>query len=237
MADPYVILGVGRNASAREVRDAYRKLALKFHPDRNPDPTAKERFQEINAAYESIKNGAKPRPVIAPRPKPYYRTKRTVRDESEKKIFTAAAPYVRWWLMAFAVLCAILLTDLFLPERIHIENASRVTGYPVPILEMGNGEKISISRDQVLPLRQDPRVEVHTTFLFGFLRELRPLAGGTIGHLGSVFGNFAFAPVIWLVLAFAGMMVRTPSSTRFYIAVVQVLLTLIFLPLFVGSIW
>jgi curved DNA-binding protein len=53
--DYYQILGIKRNASADEVRKAYRKLAMQYHPDRNPgDKQAEERFKEINEAYQVL---------------------------------------------------------------------------------------------------------------------------------------------------------------------------------------
>lgn len=55
--DPYSILGVSREASAEEVKKAYRKLALETHPDRNPgDKAAEEKFKEVKEAYELIIN-------------------------------------------------------------------------------------------------------------------------------------------------------------------------------------
>jgi molecular chaperone DnaJ len=52
MKDYYAVLGVSKSASQEEIKKAYRKLALKYHPDKNPDdPTAEERFKEINEAY------------------------------------------------------------------------------------------------------------------------------------------------------------------------------------------
>ena len=56
--DPYKVLGVAPDASDEEIKKAYRDLAKKYHPDRNPgDAQAAEKMNEINAAYDSIKNG------------------------------------------------------------------------------------------------------------------------------------------------------------------------------------
>ena len=53
--DYYDVLGVSKNASESEIKSAYRKLALKYHPDRNPDDaSAEEKFKEINEAYSVI---------------------------------------------------------------------------------------------------------------------------------------------------------------------------------------
>src|SRR3954451_10118569 len=53
--DPYAVLGVDRKASADEIKKAYRKLARKYHPDRNPDDeSAEERFKDIQAAYDIV---------------------------------------------------------------------------------------------------------------------------------------------------------------------------------------
>ena len=49
--DYYEVLGVGRGASAQEVKSQYRKMALKFHPDRNKSPEAAEHFKEVSEAY------------------------------------------------------------------------------------------------------------------------------------------------------------------------------------------
>jgi molecular chaperone GrpE (heat shock protein) len=58
--DYYQILGVSRGASPEEIKKVYRRLAMKFHPDKNPDDTAAaEQFKEINEAYEVLSNPEK----------------------------------------------------------------------------------------------------------------------------------------------------------------------------------
>lgn len=52
----YNILGVSPDASDRDIKKAYRKLAMKYHPDVNKDPDAEEKFKEINLAHETLSN-------------------------------------------------------------------------------------------------------------------------------------------------------------------------------------
>ena len=57
MRDPYEILGVARNASATDIKKAYRKLAREVHPDSSPNnPKAEDRFKDLSTAYDIISN-------------------------------------------------------------------------------------------------------------------------------------------------------------------------------------
>ena len=57
--DFYQILGVQRGASEDEIKKAYRKMALKYHPDKNKSPGAEEKFKEIALAFEVLKDKKK----------------------------------------------------------------------------------------------------------------------------------------------------------------------------------
>jgi len=58
--DPYEVLGVSRNASADEIKSAYRRLARRYHPDVNPDdPSAEDKFKEASNAYEILSDSEK----------------------------------------------------------------------------------------------------------------------------------------------------------------------------------
>ena len=58
--DYYETLGVSKDASKSEVKKAYRKLAIKYHPDRNPDnQEAEDKFKEATEAYEVLSNDSK----------------------------------------------------------------------------------------------------------------------------------------------------------------------------------
>lgn len=60
MKNYYQVLGVSEDADERQIKKAYRKLALKYHPDKNKDANAAEKFREINEAYAVLVGKEKP---------------------------------------------------------------------------------------------------------------------------------------------------------------------------------
>ncbi len=76
----YEILGVSENASDEEIKKAFRKLALRYHPDRNSNAAAEEKFKEISEAY-SILIGKQKEPVR------YQRYDSRVSESWEERVF------------------------------------------------------------------------------------------------------------------------------------------------------
>ena len=59
--DYYQMLGIGESATSDQIKQAYRKLAFEYHPDRNKDPAMTEKMKDINEAYAVLSNASKRR--------------------------------------------------------------------------------------------------------------------------------------------------------------------------------
>ena len=70
-SDCYTLLGVKSNATESEIKKAYRKKALQYHPDKNPSATAEDTFKEINRAYATLSDADKRRTYDLQQQKPF----------------------------------------------------------------------------------------------------------------------------------------------------------------------
>ncbi|HEY9045214.1 MAG TPA: DnaJ domain-containing protein [Ohtaekwangia sp.] len=141
MKDYYSILGLHTSAHAADIKRAYRRLAVQYHPDKNPDPRAHAIFQEINEAYDVLSDPQKkweydsrmqnPYVEVAQEPEPtrpqhrdpaYHRRRRPpVNFKSEKQrvreFMQRSIPYVQWLCRIALVITILFFIDFFLPFR------------------------------------------------------------------------------------------------------------------------
>jgi hypothetical protein len=153
MKDYYSILGVSVTASELEIKRVYRRLAVKYHPDKNPSPEAESLFKEINEAYDVLGDPEKKRTYDLRRQNPFqelvvqeeepvmqhrdprYRRRKTpgYRPPSSrytpKDLMRDYLPKVIGFSWAGALLGFLLLTDLLLPTSKSTEKVKEV--YPV----------------------------------------------------------------------------------------------------------
>jgi len=165
----YKILGLPNNASETEVRKKYRKLAMQYHPDKNPSPEANEKFLVVTLAYEILTgkrkeptskvattNSRKPKPTEAEDQKQkeqrareaHARFKRQQQEEKREneRYYQKLTSGVKWktiQVSAFLgmILSLMIIADYLLP---HHFSDDRVAGYNVNYAYGLNGKQISL---------------------------------------------------------------------------------------------
>ena len=167
MKDYYAILGVKASASESEIKKAFRRLAVTYHPDKNSSPDAKHRFQEINAAYDTLGDAQKRSlydarlanpfaeilagPVPTRHRDPAYRRKRATRPRPEEPprsyiLMRDFLPYMIWISRAGLFITVLFFADYLLPYRqvedsIHtIEGFSARRGNTYTVIRTRHGE-------------------------------------------------------------------------------------------------
>jgi hypothetical protein len=135
----YDILGVSSTAHASDIKRAYRKLALLYHPDRNPDPSAELYIKEVNEAYDVLSDPESRRVYDLNRESPYREVSETPQPQRHRdpayrrpggrkpkykseneRIYEMMVEYqrpARWTIIGSIIFCSILFLDVLLPAR------------------------------------------------------------------------------------------------------------------------
>ncbi|MBA4056881.1 MAG: hypothetical protein C0490_19360, partial [Marivirga sp.] len=232
--DYYRILGISQSSNADQIKRAYRRLAVIYHPDKNPDPNAENIFKEINEAYdvlsdpdkksaydqrlqnpfvEILQTEAQPRhrdPRYRPaKSKPYRKSER----ENLRELMEEYLPIVHRITLFCFLLSTCLLIDFALPLRESNEQItevftkrtySRNASTTWWVIETSGGKRVDLPFGASDIALPGEPVTIHSSFFLSFPRRVQIADYDT--RIGkSIYGNFIFAPAALLIISSLGM--------------------------------
>jgi curved DNA-binding protein CbpA len=246
--DHYETLGVSRNATSAEIKRAYRRLAVLYHPDKNPDPAAENFFKEVNQAYDVLSDPVKKRsydlrgqtifehhhqpqqpqhrdPAYRNpnRPQPKYKGER----QRLLELMADYLPFIQRATWFCLVVSSIAMIDFVLPHR--DSNDTVESGF-VRTAKVGRskstyynfstraGRNIEVEVRNAQSLEPGASVNIESSLLFDIPRYINT-KNETIRVAKSIYGNFLFAPVGLFILAVLGYFFRNNIETSFNLGV------------------
>jgi len=235
----FKLFGLEPGASKDEIRKAYRKLVMKYHPDRNPSPEAEQKFLVIKDAYD-ILLGKKEAPGLQNntvtkanqrKETQEQRVKDAQRRFEEQQLreflenelyFRKLTSGLRWKIMKYLAIAGIFLTfllilDRFLPhhyqeDKVIAYSANRANsedGERISLVETENGYRFWISRLRYSLVSRSPDVYIERSWIFH-----NPIRLVSIEKLGYNFYpiHFRFYRHTWLLI----ILFLLPSFTLWY---------------------
>jgi curved DNA-binding protein CbpA len=181
MKDYYAILGISPTASSLEIKKAYRKLAVTFHPDKNPDPKAPELFVVINEAYEILSDPVKRaaydqrlnHPLVEtvtgtrkPHRDPAYRRARSSSGKGSRESETflmmkQSLPYIKWFSWIGLLFTALFFVDHEIPYEVRNESIRSIytidgrRGPDAQIFVTSSGNEIKVYLEDLISVSSD----------------------------------------------------------------------------------
>lgn len=261
MKNYYAILGVSHTASHDDIKRAFRNLAVKFHPDKNPSAEAVEIFKEITEAYNVLSDwekrksydlrwenpfgetgpgqtdGKKHRdPRYRPKPPGYRPPPRpTVRDTMAEYL-----PYFRYVSWGALVLSFLLAVDFFIPYKKVTEKLEQVemaTGrrnqFSHYIFVTESGRRIKVYNYTARYLTEEETVVYYHTRLFNTVMYLSDVGPVLELKIGYLYKTLVFVPMIMLISSVLGVFYRKTVEFPFNLSLVSGVLLIVTLAILV----
>lgn len=254
MKDYYSILGVPSTAHAADIKRAYRKLALLYHPDKNPDPQAELYIKEVNEAYavlsdpqarqaydlnrenpfrELFEEPARPRH----RDPAYRRTAPPPKRKSEReKMFEMMAEYyrhARWSLLSGLAFCCLLFFDVVLPYRaskdIVIKKAylHERRAHTANILYFNELPEVKIGKDDGAHFPTGDSAVVNNTRILNIQFNVVASDGFVSQVPIGIYSSFIFGPAILLIIVAVGLLNKNKVEMNFNLGVAAFLILIL----------
>ncbi len=254
MKNYYAILGVSPTASQVEIKRAYRKLAVKFHPDKNPDPAVEDLFKEINEAYDVVGDSVKRaryhekwqnpfaeydegagKPVHRD---PAYRRHRRYAPpgpiESDVHfLMRTYLPYIRWICWVGALVTTLFFVDYVLPHDITTErivySSFRKVEPNYYVSRTASGKIINHYAPGGKRMEKGMMIRLAETPIFGSPMWVEHADGsGRARALAFLYGPLFFFPLTIFCCSFLGIIFRKKIDFCFNLSVVSGILLVIF---------
>lgn len=249
MKDYYAILGVSRTASADEIKRAFRKLAVKYHPDKNPDPQAEAFFKELTEAYEVLGDWEKRKAydfqfenpfqsLVTEEPgKPKHRDPRYrpkppgYRPPAKPSVYDTMAeylPYFRRISWAGLIVAALIAIDFLLPYTATEELLVSVQRHTDNKDQFRyyefltySGKRIHAHDYAASVLAYEDRIRYHQTTIFHTDMYLSDTNGKQFIKLGYFYRTLFYFPLILGVSSLLGVTYRKNVEFPFNLSIIS----------------
>lgn len=252
MKDYYQVLGISHKATQGEIKTAYRKLVVRYHPDVSKDPLADQKIKEINVAYNVLSNLAKRYmydlqathweyetkvPPPAAHRDPAYRRRGPI-----KKVKTEQE-LLREWMMknqifpsrisiVVLLFCALLIIDFILPHQTSLERIEKISSTRQGIFLKTNADEYKLPFGTIIKLSTGQEITIRASPIFDVMHAIDTQKAERVLFKGTIYGNFIFAPIILLLCSLLERFAKWNIETRFNLAIANVfvfILSIVFL--------
>jgi hypothetical protein len=259
MKDYYDLLRIPRTATDAEVKQAFRRLAILLHPDKNPHPDAPAAFQELNEAYEVLGDPvsrvlydqmlgiqqAAPTELVIRHRDPAYRRKKDPYYKPPKP--EPSAGYMLMmklmtitnWIAGVAFIISLFVwLDFALPRKVLEEEVIEThRTFSHHIMTTDKGHSFNILYPQNRNFIREPQITVYASQLFSFLDYIETRSGSfQYSNVPSVFHNLMFGPLVLVILSAFGL-VLPKGETKFNISIAIAILLILNLVFIAQSVW
>ena len=254
MKDYYLILGIARTASEREIKRTYRRLAITYHPDKNPSADAEARFKEINEAYTVLSDPAmkadydqrlnNPSFYSLPDTQPFHRdpayrrtTQRRTTGPSERTLFMQSMlKYSRLLFYFGCFWCGVLVIDFLLPSIVRHEIVTSdmkeiprlVSRDRIDLLVTDQRHHFHVLPHEMVHFPKGSILHIYSSSILSALVKVENHDGTYIvNNLATIYRNFSFAPIMLLLTCLAGLLIRRGLEFHVNLGVVVFLLMIL----------